>query len=55
MKSPSPHARFDPSYCAHAAWDDNDCFPPMVPLIGVTHDQFGNRLLDDRGQPLPQE
>ena len=54
MRSPSPLARYDPTYCATAAWDDDGCFPPVTPLIGLTHDAYGNRLLDDRGQPLPQ-
>jgi hypothetical protein len=52
LAHPHPAARFNPAYCAAAAWDDPVCFPPVVPLIGYTHDQYGRRLLSDRGQPL---
>jgi hypothetical protein len=35
------------------AWDDDACNPVVRAAVGVTHDAYGNRLLSDRGQPLP--
>ena len=53
LEHPSALARFSSAYCSTAAWNDDICFPPIVaPLIGYTHDAYGNRLLSDRGEPL---
>lgn len=53
LAHPSPAARFQTAYCASAAWDNDVCFPRVQPAVGYTHDAYGNRLLSDRGQPLP--
>jgi hypothetical protein len=57
---PSPKARWNEvAFCADAI-SSNDaslvesCFPRVVPLLGVTHDASGKRLLTNRGQPLPE-
>jgi hypothetical protein len=34
-------------------WNDNTCFPRLIAAVGVTHDEYGNRLLSDRGQAVP--
>jgi hypothetical protein len=53
LAHPSPLADYDPSYCVSRQWDDAACYPPLLPLIGVTHDAYGNRLLSDRGGAVP--
>ena len=55
LAHPSPLARFQAEYCAGAAWDNDACFPRVPPAVGVTHDAYGNRLLTDRGQPVPPD
>ena len=53
LAHPSPAARFQTSYCSTQPWNSDTCFPIVTPQVGVTHDQYGNRLESDRGQAVP--
>jgi len=52
LAHPSLAARFISTYCSTQPWNDDTCFPTVTPQIGVTHDEYGNRLESDRGQAL---